>query len=106
MKIKNRRDGSFVCRLPNGRKVEGLYGRDPLTGLPRALSLSIITKDHFGNPKAVVTNYDIDPPCYLADAELREYAETLDRRAERLERGLPSAPSVIKLDLPAQNQTP
>jgi hypothetical protein len=102
MKIKNHRDGSFDCRLPNGRKVHGLYGRDPVTGLPRALSLSIITKDHIGNPKAVVANYHVTG--YLDNSELREYAETLAHRADALERGLPSAPSVIKIDLTTRAQ--
>src|SRR5271170_2035688 len=97
LKIKNRRDGSFDCRLASGRKVHGLYGRDPVTGLPRALSLYIITKDQIGSPKAVVANYD-DLTGYLDDSELREYAETLDRRADELEHGIPSAPSVVKID--------
>jgi hypothetical protein len=94
---KDRRDGSFVCRLATGRRVDGMYGYDPATRLPCVLSLSIITRDHFGNPKAVVANYDVTN--YLDDAELRELSETLDRSARALECGIPSAPSVIQVDL-------
>jgi hypothetical protein len=102
LKIKNRRDGSFDCRLANGRKVHGVYGFDPVTRLPRALSLFIMTKDHVGYPKAVVANYDVTG--YLGNSELLEYAETLDRRAAALELGIPSAPSVIQIDLTNPNR--
>lgn len=101
-KIKNKRDGSFVCRLANGRKVDGMYGYDPATRLPRVLSLSIITRDHFGNPKAVMVEYNVTG--YLDDSDLRESAETLARRADALEHGIPSAPSVVKIDLTTSRQ--
>jgi hypothetical protein len=91
-----------ACSAGNGRKVHGLYGFDPVTRLPRALSLFIMTKDHVGYPKAVVANYDVTG--YLGNSELLEYAETLDRRAAALELGIPSAPSVIQIDLTNPNR--
>ena len=96
-KIKSRRDGRFVCRTATGREIDGRYGRDPLTRVPRVLSLSIVIEDRSGNPRGLVTEYDVTG--YLDKARLRELAEALECRAEAVERGEPEAADVIKIDL-------
>jgi hypothetical protein len=96
-KIKNKKDGTFRCWTASGREISGEYHFYPQHSSPSGLSLFALVDDPTGQPKAVMTNYDVTG--YLAPAELRELAEKIARRAEAVERGEPEPQDVQHFDL-------
>jgi len=97
-KIKNRMNGTFDCRTAKGRKIIGVYIFHPDN--PRlivGLSLSAIVEDPSGAPKAATAQYNVTG--YLENHEICQFAETVELRAEAIERGDPEPDDAEQLDI-------
>jgi hypothetical protein len=97
-RIKNRKDGTFDCLMESGRKITGEFFGHPGKLTPSGLSLFAIVNDPTGQPRRVVSFFDV--PGYLNSAQLQQIAHNLERRAEGVERGEPTPPDSERFDFP------